>query len=127
MPKKFKLFVATNAHGTLRRVDKASKILDEYLKSQVTGWNDEMWKLNEGYIKECEENKRPIMASRLIAPTSMVTEEVWGMLLGTLKPYIPKGARSFKVLADYSNIRGLMDLVVLERKPKEVKSETTEI
>ena len=125
MAKKLKLYVQQNSSGTIRRVDRASKVIDEFLKQHVNRWQDEMWKLNKGYIDEQEEKKQPVLSSRLIAPTQYLPEATFNSFVKTLKPDMSLQKTSFIIKADFTNVNGLLELVRIQRQPKEVKSKET--
>ena len=127
MAKRLKLFVEQNVGGTLRRVDRASKILDAFLKQHINRWQDEMWKLNKEYIDEQKEAKRPILASRLIPPTQKLPEATYNLFVKSLKPMTGMKGRVFTIQAQFTNVRGLMNLVRIEREPKPIVSKETKV
>ena len=127
MAKRLKLFVEQNIGGTLRRVDRASKILDAFLKQHIDRWQDEMWVLNKEYIDEQKEAKRPILASRLITPNQKLPEATYNLFVKTLKPMTGLKGRTFTIQAQFTNVRGLMRLVTIEREPKPIESKEIEL
>tara|TARA_R110000772_G_C13310332_1_gene440605 strand:- start:24017 stop:24406 length:390 start_codon:yes stop_codon:yes gene_type:complete len=113
--KQLKLWVFQNAGGTKRRVDKANKMVDAYLKSNIKAWEEQLMAINKGYIDECNKQKKGVEPYRLALPLHEVPAEVYSLLVRELKPMMTKGGK-FTIHADFTNIRGLLPIAEIKRQ-----------
>jgi len=114
MAKKLKLFVQQNSRGTLRRVDRANKMLDAYLKSNVRDWEEKLMSINKGYIDDCKKEKKNVEPWRLVMPVHGVPADVYNIMLGVLKPMVTNG--KFTIYADFTNVRGLLGMAEIQKQ-----------
>ena len=110
-----KLWVFQNARGTKRRVDKANKMVDAYLKSNIKAWEEQLMAINKNYIDDCNKEKKGVETYRLILPLHEVPAEVYNLIVKELKPMIMKGGK-FTIHADFTNIRGLLPIAEIKRQ-----------
>lgn len=109
-----KLWVFQNAGGTKRRVDKANKMVDAYLKSNIKAWEEQLMTINKGYIDDCEKEEKNVEPWRLIMPVHGVPAEVYNLIVKELKPMVTNG--KFTIYAEFTNVRGLLGMTEIQKQ-----------
>jgi hypothetical protein len=112
--KQLKLWVFQNAGGTKRRVDKANKMVDAYLKSNIKAWEEQLMTINKGYIDDCKKEEKNVEPWRLIMPVHGVPAEVYNLIVKELKPMVTNG--KFTIYAEFTNVRGLLGMTEIQKQ-----------
>ena len=97
--KQVKLFVKENRGGTIRRVDKSSKLMSNFLLQHFNRWVGEVMELN----KEAIEAGKKLTDRTLQIPSQEIPEKTYDMMVKSLKPAIAgavNGQPSFIIFMD---------------------------